>query len=168
MDLEVSLCNSKDLFANYCTAVIKIIPDLSVFPIFYPPDYWGYLFLFICLFFPKAVVCVCLHAKLLQLCPTLCDPMVHQAPLSMGFSRQDYCSRLPCLLQGIFTAQGQNPSLLCLLHWQVGSSPLVPSGKPQSSGTNSYYGSLKNAIFTFSYKETCPHGNAFILGKTEF
>ena len=33
-----------------------------------------------------------------QLCLTLCDPMdcvAHQAPLSMGFSRQDYWSRLP-------------------------------------------------------------------------
>ena len=30
------------------------------------------------------------------------------------------------LLQGIFPAQGWNPRLLCLLHWQVGSLPLVP------------------------------------------
>ena len=31
-------------------------------------------------------------------CPILCDPMavVHQAPLSVGFSRQDYWSGLPC------------------------------------------------------------------------
>ena len=32
------------------------------------------------------------------------------------------------LLQGIFPTQGSNPHLL--LHWQVGSLPLVPSGKP--------------------------------------
>ena len=32
----------------------------------------------------------------LQACPTLCDPMgAHQAPLSMGFSRQEYWSGLP-------------------------------------------------------------------------
>ena len=31
-------------------------------------------------------------AKLLQLCPTLCD---HQAPLSLGFSRQEHRSGLP-------------------------------------------------------------------------
>ena len=32
-----------------------------------------------------------------QLCPTLCDPwtVAHQAPLSMGFSRQEYLSELP-------------------------------------------------------------------------
>ena len=35
------------------------------------------------------------------------------------------------LLQGIFPIQGSNPSLLCLLHWQVGSLPTVPPGKPK-------------------------------------
>jgi len=34
------------------------------------------------------------------------------------------------LLQGIFLTQGLNPSLLCLLHWQMGSSPLEAPGKP--------------------------------------
>ena len=34
------------------------------------------------------------------------------------------------LLQGIFLTQGSNPHLLNLLHWQAGSLPLVPSGKP--------------------------------------
>ena len=34
------------------------------------------------------------------------------------------------LLQGIFLTQGSNPRLLCLLHWQAGSLPLVPPGKP--------------------------------------
>ena len=37
------------------------------------------------------------------------------------------CHFLP---QGIFSTQGSNPSLLRLLHWQVGSLPLVPPGKP--------------------------------------
>ena len=36
-------------------------------------------------------------AKSLQSCPTLCDPMTtaHRAPLSLGFSRQEYWSGLP-------------------------------------------------------------------------
>ena len=34
------------------------------------------------------------------------------------------------LLQGIFPTQGSNLSLLYLLHWQVGSLPLEPPGKP--------------------------------------
>ena len=32
------------------------------------------------------------------------------------------------LFQGIFLTQGSNPHLLCLLHWQAGSLPLVPPG----------------------------------------
>ena len=34
------------------------------------------------------------------------------------------------LLQGIFLTQGSDPSLLRLLHWQAGSLPLAPPGKP--------------------------------------
>ena len=34
------------------------------------------------------------------------------------------------LLQGIFPTQGSNPCLLHLLHWQAGSLPLAPPGKP--------------------------------------
>ena len=34
------------------------------------------------------------------------------------------------LLQGICPIQGSNLYLLCLLHWQVGSLPLAPPGKP--------------------------------------
>ena len=37
-------------------------------------------------------------AKLLQSCPTLCNPVDHSlgSPLSMGFSRQEYWSGWPC------------------------------------------------------------------------
>ena len=44
----------------------------------------------------------CMHAKSLQLYLTLCDPKdcSHQAPLSMGFSSQEYWSRLPCSPRG--------------------------------------------------------------------
>ena len=34
------------------------------------------------------------------------------------------------LLRGTFPTQGSNPHLLCLLHWQEGSLPLAPPGKP--------------------------------------
>ena len=37
------------------------------------------------------------------------------------------CHFLP---QGLFQTQGWNPRLLCLLHWQAGSLPPVPPGKP--------------------------------------
>ena len=44
---------------------------------------------------------LCVHAKLLQSCLTLCDPMnvACQAPLSMGSSRQEYWSGLLCPLK---------------------------------------------------------------------
>ena len=37
------------------------------------------------------------------------------------------------LLQGIFLTYESNPLLLCLLHWQVGSLPLVPPGNPKTT-----------------------------------
>ena len=42
------------------------------------------------------------HAKLLQSCPALCDlwTIAYQASLSMGFSRQEHWSGLPCLPPG--------------------------------------------------------------------
>ena len=33
---------------------------------------------------------------------------------------------------GSFLTQGMNLHLLRLLHWQVGSLPLVPTGKPEN------------------------------------
>ena len=41
------------------------------------------------------------------------------------------CHALP---QGIFLTQGFNLGLLCVLHWQAGSLPLVPPGKPWKAG----------------------------------
>ena len=38
--------------------------------------------------------------------------VAYQAPLSMGFSRQEYWIGLYFLLQGIFPTQGSNPGLL--------------------------------------------------------
>ena len=56
--------------------------------------------------------------------------VAQQAPLSMGLPRQEYWSGLP------FPSPGDLPdpeietrSLRSLLHWQVGSLPLLPPGK---------------------------------------
>ena len=56
--------------------------------------------------------------------------IAHQTLLSVRFSRKEYWSGLQALLQGIFLTQRSNPCLLSLLHWQVGSLPLQPPGKP--------------------------------------
>ena len=53
-----------------------------------------------------------------------------QTPLSMGFSRQEYWSGLPCLPPGDLSDPGIKRTFLVSLHWQVGSLPLVPPGKP--------------------------------------
>ena len=51
-----------------------------------------------------------------RLCPTLATPwtVTHQAPLSMGFFRQEYWSGCHFLLQGIFLTQGSNQHPLSL------------------------------------------------------
>ena len=50
-----------------------------------------------------------------------------QAPLLMGFPRQEHWSGCHFFLQGIFPTQGLN---LSLLHWQADSLPLSPQGSP--------------------------------------
>ena len=64
----------------------------------------------------------CMDAKSLQSCLTLCDPMdvAHQAPLSMGFARQEYRSGLPCPPPG----DPPNPEIkpVCL------TSPILAGG----------------------------------------
>ena len=60
--------------------------------------------------------------------------VVHQAPLSMGLSRQEYWSRLAFPTPGDLPDPGIKPHLLCLLRWPAGSSPLAPPWKPLKRG----------------------------------
>ena len=60
----------------------------------------------------------------------LCNPwsVALQAPLSMGFFRQEYWTGLLCpspVLLRIFLTQGLNQHLLCLLHWQTGTTSIT-------------------------------------------
>ena len=77
-----------------------------------------------------------------QLCPALCDPMDCSLP---GSSVHGILQAR--LLEWVAMPssrgsspppphQGSNPRLLCLLHWQEGSLPLVPPGKPRCFSTN--------------------------------
>ena len=78
---------------------------------------------------------MCMRAKSLQSCPTLCDPMDHSLPASSvhrdspGMNTGMGCH---ALLQGILPTQGLKLCPLCLLHYWAGSLPLVPPGKPLS------------------------------------
>ena len=64
-----------------------------------------------------------------RLCVTLWTAAL-QAPLSMGFSEQEYFSGLPCPPSGNIPKPGIEPlSLMANLHWQPGSLPLASPGK---------------------------------------
>ena len=61
--------------------------------------------------------------------------VARQALWSMGFSRQEYWNGLPCPPPRVLPKPGLNLQLLCLLHWQVDSLPLVPQkGSPKKVG----------------------------------
>ena len=57
--------------------------------------------------------------------------LVYQAPLSMGFSRQEYWSGLPCPPQGYLFNPGIKPRSPTL---QAHSSPSEPPEKPKNTG----------------------------------
>ena len=75
----------------------------------------------------------CLFPKSLQSYLTLCNPMSLSPPDSSVHgilqARILEWDAMPSS-RGIFPTQGSNPCLLCLLHWQAGSLPLSPPGKP--------------------------------------
>ena len=64
--------------------------------------------------FGPGLGCACGHAKLPQSCLTLCNPwtIARQAPLPMGFSRQEYWSGLPCPPPGDLPNPGIKPRSL--------------------------------------------------------
>ena len=77
----------------------------------------------------KEQSCVLSHFSCVQLFVPL-RTVDRQAPLSMGFFRQEYWNGLPCLPPGDLPDQGTERMSLSLLHLQAGSLLLVPPGKP--------------------------------------
>ena len=75
-------------------------------------------------------MCVCYLLSCVQLFAT---PWIiaHWAPLSMGFPREEYWSKLPFPSLGDLLDPGIEPSLLSLLHWLAGFFITEPPGKPQ-------------------------------------
>ena len=57
--------------------------------------------------------------------------VAHQAPLSMGFSKQEYWSGLPCPPPGDFPNPGIEPRSPSV---HVDSLPVEPPGKPKNTG----------------------------------
>ena len=84
---------------------------------------------------PKSIPVPCLVT---QSCQTDCDPMdySHQAPLPMGFFKQEYQSGLPCLPPGDLPDPGielMSPAL------QADSLQFEPPRKPTSCVLSTYF-----------------------------
>ena len=73
-----------------------------------------------------------MHAQSLQLCDSFVTPWTaaRQAPLSMGFPRQEYWSGLPFSPPGDLPDPGIKPGSPAL---QEDSLPTEPPGKPQKA-----------------------------------
>ncbi|MES9491624.1 hypothetical protein ABEQ42_12190, partial [Cutibacterium acnes] len=71
------------------------------------------------------------ETEVAQSCLTLCNPMTaaHQAPLPMGFSRQEYLSGLPFPTSGDLPGSNTDRKSPCSLHWQAVLTT-DPLGKP--------------------------------------
>ena len=78
---------------------------------------------------------VCQYVRVCSVCAKLLShvrlfvtpwTVAWQAPVSIGFSRQEYWSGMSCPA----LTQGPNLHLLCLLLWRAGSLPRRPPGKP--------------------------------------
>ena len=77
---------------------------------------------------PSLLPSACMHAKSLQSSPTLCDPMDH-SPLGCSVHGILQARILEWVAISSSSGSSQN-CVSCLLHWQAGSLPLAPSGKP--------------------------------------
>ena len=73
---------------------------------------------------------MCSVASVVRLFATLWTVTL-QAPLSMGFSRQEYWSGLPCTLPGNLCNPGIEPVSLESRALQAYSLPIEPPGKPK-------------------------------------
>ena len=81
------------------------------------------------------MLCVLSSFSHVQLFATLWT-VAHQALLFHGILQaKNTVVDCHAFLQGIFLTRGLNSCLLRLLHWQVGSLPLVPPGKHLHQGT---------------------------------
>ena len=86
----------------------------------------------------------------------------------MGFSRQEYWSGFPPP-EDLADPRG----LLCLLHWQTGSLPLVPPGKPivhnkQSIKTERIDSYAESKIFKFHFPQiifSSPYLSSYLCTK---
>ena len=83
----------------------------------------------------QTMLCIrssCVHAKLLQLCPTLCNPIDRCPPGSSihGILQARILDWVAMPSSRDIPNPEIKPTFLGLLHWQVGPLPLAPPEKP--------------------------------------
>ena len=85
---------------------------------------------------PFKSACVC--AKLLQSCLTLCNPrtVALQAPLSMGFSRQEYWSGVPCPPPVDLSNPGIDPVSLSSLMFSASASRFLTTNTTRETNSS--------------------------------
>ena len=105
-----------------------------------------------------------MRAQSLQSCPTPCNTCSPPDSSVHGFSRQQYCSGLPCPPSGNLPNPGIESVSLSLLHWQASSLPLVPpSGvnilsvkrEPPAPAAPPIYNSVPCEIILLSEGDIC-------------
>ena len=88
----------------------------------------------------QTIILECMCAKSFQLClfATLCTAAC-QVALSMGFSRQEYWSGLPCSQPGELSDPGMEPISLMPPEFIDGFLTTSAPGKPKSKVVNIYF-----------------------------
>ena len=101
------------IFTDYTTLIVII-------------RYW--LYTLCCTIYP----CMLVHAKLLQPCQILCNPIDQSPPGSSvhGILQARILEWVAMPSSRDLPDPGLEPTSLHLLHWQAGSLPLAPSRKP--------------------------------------
>ena len=107
-------------------------------------------------------VCVCVCAHGLFVTPWT---VAHQAPVSMGFPRQEYWSGLPFPPPGDVPDTGIKRGSLASPPWQSDSLPLYHLGSPQMSylGSNNFKKKIRKASGKKKKKKT----KLFLLKKKD-
>ena len=93
---------------------------------------------------PHSTVCVLCYSKLLQPCPTLCDPVDCNPPGSSVHGVLQYWSGLRCPSPGNLPDLRIEPTFLTYPALQVGSLPLVPPRKHLFTPSNMCMFNSKN------------------------
>ena len=110
-----------------------------------------------CAFITSHFICVPLFVTLWTI--------AHQALLSMGFPRQEYCSGLPCPPPVEFPNPGIEPRPLHLLHWQASSLPLASPGKLLIINMLALKNAKKSGDKSFSFLYLPQHSSVLRMGR---